>query len=266
MGALVRSLLSVDPHMADQVAWLLELSVAEGARVEPDSLLQPGLHQVLPHLAVLQAVSQHHLALVVWESLALLLLTKSSRSACDRGLDCTREQVAALISFSSSLFASRILLIDGSFLNPRLSNKIVVSKVHAFWLTVWMKTGDMSVQTSKAFEHTSALLALESFIPIQIVHSQNVSPQVSSLGELHATEAASVRLLPCVSQDVSVKRLFLCESFSTLCTLERAHTSVDSLVTRNLTWLAELFTAELATQFERVSCHRTFPLLDQLQT
>ena len=123
----------------------------------------------------------------------------------------------------------------------------------------------MSVQTAKAFEHTSALLALESFIPIQIVHSQNVSPQVSSLGELHAAEAASVRLLPCVPQDVSVKRLFLCESFSTLCTLERAHTSVDSLVARNLTWFAELFTAELATQFERVSCHRTFPLLDQLQ-
>ena len=169
VGALVRSLLSVDPHMADQVAWLLELSVAEGARVEPDSLLQPGLHQVLPHLAVLQAVSQHHLALVVWEGLALL--TKSSRGACDRGLDCAREQVAALISFSSSLFASRILLIDGSFLNPRLSNKIIVSQVHAFWLAVWMKTGDMSVQTSKAFEHTSALLALKSFIPIQIVHS-----------------------------------------------------------------------------------------------
>ena len=34
---------------------------------------------------------------------------------------------------------------------------------------------------------------------------------------------------------------------------------------RNLTWFAELFTAELATQFERVSCHRTFPLLDQLK-
>ena len=264
VGALVRSLLSVDPHMADQVAWLLELSVAEGARVEPDSLLQPGLHQVLPHLAVLQAVSQHHLALLLWECLALL--TKSSRSACDRGLDCAREQVAALISFSSSLFASRILLIDGSFLNPRLSNKIVVSKVHAFWLTVWMKTGDMSVQTAKAFEHTSALLALISFIPIQIVHSQNVSPQVSPLGELHAAEAASVRLLPCVPQDVSVKRLFLCESFSTLCTLERAHPSVDSLMARNLAWFAELLTAELATQFERVSCHRTFSLLDQLQT
>ena len=110
----------------------------------------------------------------MWESLALL--TKGCRGACDRGLDCAREQVAALISFSSTLFASRILLIDDPFLNPRLSNKIIVSQVHAFWLTVWMKTGDVRVQTAKAFEHTSALLALEPFFPIQIVHSQNVSP------------------------------------------------------------------------------------------
>ena len=32
-----------------------------------------------------------------------------------------------------------------------------------------------------------------------------------------------------------------------------------------LTWLAELFAAELATQFKRVTGHWTFPLFDQLK-
>ena len=89
--------------------------------------------------------------------------------------------------------------------------------------------------------------------------------QVNLLGELHTTEAASVWFLPGVSQDVRVKRLFLCESFSTLSTLVRPHACVDPLMANYLAWLAELFAAELATQFESVTGHRTFPLLDQLK-
>ena len=68
-----------------------------------------------------------------------------------------------------------------------------------------------------------------------------------------------------MSQDVCVKGLFLGESLSTLPTLVRPHACVDPLVANYLAWLAELFAAELATQFERVTGHWTFPLLDQLK-
>ena len=43
------------------------------------------------------------------------------------------------------------------------------------------------------------------------------------------------------------------------------HACVDSLVANYLAWFAELFAAELATQFERVTGHRTFSFLDQLK-
>ena len=68
-----------------------------------------------------------------------------------------------------------------------------------------------------------------------------------------------------MSQDVCVKGLLLGESLSTLSTLIRPHSRVDPLMANYLAWLAELFAAELATQFERVTGHRTFSLLDQLK-
>ena len=68
-----------------------------------------------------------------------------------------------------------------------------------------------------------------------------------------------------MSQDVCIKGLLLCESLSTLTTLVRPHACVDSLVANYLAWLAELFAAELATQFKCVTGHRTFPLFDQLE-
>ena len=66
-------------------------------------------------------------------------------------------------------------------LNPRLIDKITVTHVKAFWFAVWVKTRDVCVQTSQAFEHTRALLALEPFITIKVMHSENVCSQVSSL-------------------------------------------------------------------------------------
>ena len=71
--------------------------------------------------------------------------------------------------------------------------------------------------------------------------------------------------MPRVSQDVCVKGLLLGESLSTLSTLVRPHAGVDPLVANYLAWLAELFAAELATQFERVAGHWTFALPDQLK-
>ena len=71
MGALVGSLLGVDPNVADKVARLLELPVAEGARVKPDALLQPSPHQVFPHLPILETIGQHHLTMLLVEGLAL---------------------------------------------------------------------------------------------------------------------------------------------------------------------------------------------------
>ena len=68
-----------------------------------------------------------------------------------------------------------------------------------------------------------------------------------------------------MSQDVCVKGLLLGESLSTLSTFVRPHACVDPLVANYLAWLAELFAAELATQFERVAGHWTFSLLDQLK-
>ena len=71
VGALVGSLLGVNPNVADEVARLLELPVAEGAGVKPDALLQPSPHQVLPHLPILQTIGQHHLTMLLVEGLAL---------------------------------------------------------------------------------------------------------------------------------------------------------------------------------------------------
>ena len=69
-----------------------------------------------------------------------------------------------------------------SFLNPGLiTDKITVTHVKAFRLTVWVKTRDVCIKTSQAFEDTRALLTLETFISIKVVHPENVSSQVSSL-------------------------------------------------------------------------------------
>ena len=176
VGTLVRSLLGVNPNMSDEIARLLELPVAECAGIEPDPLLQPGPHQVLSHLPILQTISQDHLAMLV-EGLALL--PKSSGGTCDCGLDCAGKKIAVLLS--SCLNTTTRNMVMDSLLNPRLIDEIIVTHVKAFWFTVWVKARDVCIQTSQAFEHTCALLALESFIPVKVMHPKNVSSQVSSL-------------------------------------------------------------------------------------
>ena len=261
MGTLVRSLLGVNPNVSDEIARLLELPVAERAGVKPHSLLQPSPDQVFSHLTILKTVSQHHLSMLRLKNLAL---SKSSRGACNCGLDCAGKKIVVLLP-SSCLCTITTNMMD-SLLNRRRVDKIIVTHVKAFWFAVWVKTRDVCIQTSQAFENTCALLTLKPFVTIKVMNSQNVRSQVSSLGELHTAEAASVWFLPSVSQDVCVKGLLLCESFSTFSTLVRPHACVDPLVANYLAWLAELFATELATQFESVTGHWTFPLLDQLKT
>ena len=69
-----------------------------------------------------------------------------------------------------------------SFLHPRLiTDKITITHVKAFRFTVWVKTRDVCIQTPQAFEDACALLTLEAFISIKVMHTENVSSQVSSL-------------------------------------------------------------------------------------
>ena len=130
MGALVWSLLGVNPNMSDEVARFLELSVAEGAGVEPDPLLQPGPDQVFPHLPILQPVSEHHLA-KLGDSFTL---AESSRCASDCRLDCAGEKIAVLLP--SCLHSTRNMVI-ADFL--RLITKFTLTDIKAFWLTVRVK-------------------------------------------------------------------------------------------------------------------------------
>ena len=109
-----------------------------------------------------------------------LALPKSSRGACNCGLDCTREKIVVLLP-SSCLYTTTTNMVMDSLLNSRLIDKIIATHVKAFWFAVWVKTRDVCIQTSQAFEDTCALLALEPFITIKVMHSENVCSQVSSL-------------------------------------------------------------------------------------
>ena len=229
----------MDSHVADKVARLLELPTAEAVDIVPDALPLPGPHKMFPDAPIFQPVGQNHLG----------LSSSGSQAAgwtCDCRLDCLREDVSA---FNLSLHRFLTSIRWG----------LVIS------LVVREEAGDVGVKATNTFEDPSTLLALEPLVPVRVVHSQYVCPQVAPLGELHTAEAPGVGLLSGVPKCVCVQGLFLGENFATLATLVGAHSSVDPLVSDQLTWLAEFLATKLKDDLKAVSRHGSFSFLYQLQ-
>ena len=80
-------------------------------------------------------------------------------------------------------------------------------------------------------------------IILNIVDTPYVSPEISSLGELHGTETAGVGFLASVLQTVTFHTLFLSESSATVLAFIRPNTSVNTLMSSNLRRLQEFLTA-----------------------